>query len=195
MSARTRRRASARTPEHASARWIVLLLPLAAACTGIGGPDRPTHARVAADTADQVMSAMHMTLTNLGVKAADVDADSAYLYEGPGRADLKHVTLKFFSTTGIQQSTLTSDEGTYMTRTDSMEARGHVVLVKSDGSKLTTTVLRYNKALNQITTDQPYTYDGPGKHLTGVGFTSDPTMSNFSTNRVHGSGGGFQLPG
>jgi LPS export ABC transporter protein LptC len=124
-----------------------------------------------------------------------VEADTAFMYETAGRAELKHVKLTFFSATGVQQSVLTSDEGTYMLRTDSMEARGHVVVVKTDGSRLTTTILRYNKARNEVTTDQPYTYDSGDKHIQGTGFTTDPSLSNINTNRVHGTGGGIRLPG
>ena len=173
---------------------VLPVLLFIAACSGIGSPDHPTTARSAADTADQVMSGVHMTLTNLGVKQVTIDADSAWIYESAGRTELKHVHLTFFSPTGLQQSVLTSDEGTYMTRTDSMEARGHVVVLKTDGSKLTTEVLRYNKARNLVTTDQPYVYDSPGRHLTGVTLTTDPSLDNISTNRVQGKGGGFRLP-
>jgi LPS export ABC transporter protein LptC len=167
-----------------------------AACSGVGSPDGIRSAHMAADTADQVMFGVATRLTNLGVKQADLEADSGYMYENAGRTDLRRIKLTFFSTAGVQQSVLTADEGTYMMRTNFMEARGNVVVVKTDGSRLTTSVLRFDQAKNEVSTDQPYTYDTNGNHAEGVGFVSDPSFRNITTSRAHGtSRGGFVLPG
>ena len=70
------------------------------------------------------------------------------MYENSGRSELRKIKLTFFSTTGVQQSVLTANEGTYLTRSNTMEARGNVIVVKTDGSRLTTSVLRYDQAKN-----------------------------------------------
>jgi LPS export ABC transporter protein LptC len=176
----------------------MLLLAGMGACSGVGSPDGIRSAHMAADTADQVMYGVNTVLTNLGVKQADLVADSARMYENAGRTELRHVKLTFFSTAGVQQSVLTADEGTYMMRSDAMEARGNVVVVKTDGTRLTTTLLRYDKAKNEVSTDQPYDFDSPTKgHGHGDrGFTSDPSFSNITTYRATGTArGGFVLPG
>ena len=151
-----------------------------------------------ADSADQVMFGVVTKLTNLGVKQADLEADTAYLYENSGRTELRHVKLTFFSPTGVQQSVLTADSGTYMLRQQQMEARGNVVVVRTDGSRLTTSLLRYDQAKNEVSTDKHYaTDDAQHNHLEGDGFTSDPTFTNVLTHRAKGGtrGGGFTLPG
>ena len=109
--------------------------------------------------------------------------------------EMRRIKLTFFSTAGVQQSVLTADEGTYLTRTNFMEARGNVVVVKTDGSRLTTSVLRFDQAKNEVSTDQPYVYDSAGRHITGDGFVSDPSFSNIVTQRPRGTAGRFTLPG
>ncbi len=175
---------------------LILLSVFSFACGGIGGPNGTQHAtQTAADSADHVMFGMHTIITNLGVKSADLESDTAYMYEQVGRTELKNVKLIFFSAAGVQQSVLTSNEGTYLIRTGTMEARGNVVVVKTDGSRLTTTILRYDQTQNKVSTDQPYTYDSADKHIQGVGFVTDPSLTNITTNRIRGTGGGFTLPG
>ncbi len=167
----------------------------AIACSTPSTPDRVHSTQAAADSADQVMFGLRTFLTTLGVKQADLTADSAFSYDNSGRTELRKVKLTFFSTAGVQQSVLTANEGTYMVRLNTMEARGNVVVVKADGSRLTTSVLRYDQAKNTVSTDQPYTYDSSDKHVQGNGFVSDPSFSNITTQRLHGTGGGFTLPG
>src|SRR5436190_4835726 len=121
---------------------------------------------------------MKAALTNLGVKQADLEADSAFAYENAGRNELRHVKLTFFSPMGVQQSILTSDSGTYMVRGNTMEARGNVVVVKADGSRLTTSALRYDQAANKVSTDQPYVYISGDRRVEGNGFESDPSFTN-----------------
>ena len=166
------------------------------ACSGAGDRSIQTMAGIG-DSADQVMLTMKTNLTNLGVKQAEVEADTAYLYENSGRTELRHVKLTFFTTAGVQQSVLTADSGTYMMRTQQMEARGNVVVVKTDGSRLTTSVLRYDQSKNEVSTDQHYSgTDAHGTHLEGDGFTSDPSFTNITTHRARGgTRGGFTLPG
>jgi len=58
-----------------------------------------------------------------------------------------------------------------------MEARGNVVVIRVDGAKLRTAVLRYNQARNQVSSDQPFVFDEPTRHIEGEGFTSDPDFN------------------
>jgi len=184
------------------ARWRAALgvaafaaaLPVLSACRR-SGPDVVAQAEEAADSADQFMTRMTVVLTSQGVRQANVEADSAFVYDNAGRTELRRVHVTFFSVTGVQQSVLTSDSGTYNTRAETMEARGHVVVVRSDGARLTTSLLRYNQNSNQVSTDQPYTYEEGDRRVRGEGFVSDPSFSNITTQAVRGTGGRFTLPG
>jgi len=173
----------------------LLSFALAAAACGDPGPDRIQQVQELADSADQMLITMRTSLTNLGVRQADLRADTAFLYENSGRADLKKITIHFFNPTGTETSVLTADTGTYFIRTGQMEARGNVFVRRSDGATLTTSVLKYDQALNQVSTDQAYTFVEGARQAQGQGFVSDPSFSNIRTQRLRGTGGGFTLPG
>ena len=180
---------------------VVLALPLLHSSTlllaGCGQrPDPVAETSQVADSADQVMTGVRLYLTNQGVRQAYVEADTAFVYENAGRTELRRVKVTFYRVaTGDTTSVLTSAEGTYQSRSGSMEARGNVVVVTSEGARLTTSVLRFDQAKNQVSTDQAYTYDSGERHMEGQGFVSDPSFSNITTQRLRGTGGGFTLPG
>jgi hypothetical protein len=75
-----------------------------------------------------------------------------------------------------------------------MEGRGDVVVVTTDGRRLTTEVLQYSQTRNEVTSDRPFVFDGPDRHVEGDGFTSDPSFRNVVARRPRGTGGHFTLP-
>jgi LPS export ABC transporter protein LptC len=173
---------------------LAAALAILAACSK-AGPDRVAQVTQAADSADQLMIKMSTNLTNEGVRSGYLEADSAFVYENSGHTDLKNIRVTFYTPSGVQTSVLTANAGWYRTRTGEMEARGNVVIVRTDGARLTTSILKYDQAKNQVTTDQPYVADDHERHFTGTGFISDPTFSNVISSGVKGTGGHFTLPG
>ena len=103
-----------------------------------------------------------------------------------------HIT--FYDTRGAQTSTLTSREGTYHWRSGDMEARGNVVVVRIDGATLRTEVLHYSQARSQVSSDRPFVFDEPTRHIEGQGFTSDPDFKVVTATRPTGRAGSFTLP-
>jgi LPS export ABC transporter protein LptC len=176
----------------------VLAWTLATATTACknAGRDIMSEVTQVADSADQLMMGVRLYLTNQGVRQAFLEADTAFVYEVSGRTELKNVRLTFFrAETGDTASVLTADEGTYQQRTGAMEGRGNCRVVTSEGAVLTSSVLRYDQAKNQVSTDRPYTYVSGDRNVRGDGFVSDPTFSNITTQRVRGTAGRFTLPG
>jgi LPS export ABC transporter protein LptC len=163
---------------------------LAACETGI----KPTATVAAADSADQVLLNMSHYVTDAGIQRAHVLADTAYFYSPTQTAELRNVHITFSDQRGAQTSTLTSREGTYQWRSGDMEARRHVVVVRTDGATLKTEVLRYSQARNQVSSDQPFVFDEPTRHIEGEGFTSDPDFKVVTAIRPKGTGGKFTLP-
>ncbi len=158
-----------------------LVLALAAAgLVACGGMDTPPTTATAAvgDSADQVLYGLKHNLTTDGVLRAHLEADTAYFYQGPQRADLRGVKVIFYSPQGVETSTLTSDSGTYDWRTGNMEARGNVVAVTPDKRRLTTSLLRYDRRNDQISGPNAFVFDAPDRHLEGESFTSDPEFKN-----------------
>ena len=188
--------AQKRWPRHGVvALWRFSALALWLSSCSPNGPDRVAEVQELADSADQMLIDMRTAMTNLGVRQANLKADTAFLYENSGRTDLKKIEVTFFSATGTQTSVLTADTGLYFFRSGQMEARGNVVVVRADGARLTTSVLKYNQGTNEVSTDQPYTFVEGERQAQGQGFVSDPSFSNIRTQRLRGTGGGFTLPG
>jgi LPS export ABC transporter protein LptC len=164
---------------------LLVLVVLVMSCSEDG---TPPSAVTAADTADQVFFGLKHHLTVDGVLRAELEADTAYFYQVPQRADLRQVRVVFYSSLGERTSNLTSREGTYDWRTGNMEARGNVVAVTPDGRCLTTTVLRYDRPTNKISGPADFVFDGPDRHLEGESFTSDPDFRNVATTRPRRGG-------
>jgi len=147
------------------------------------------------DSADQVLLGMSHYVTELGVLRARVRADTAYFFSNSQRAELRNVHVTFYDITGRPTSTLTSKEGTHNWRTGDMEARGNVVVVRDkDGGTMRTELMDYSQVKNEVSSDQPFTFDAPDQHMKGVGFTSDPEFKKVAAKRVTGTGGQFVLP-
>ena len=162
------------------ARLATAILALAAG--GLAGcRDRgaqPAVTGAAADSADQTIFGVRTLLTDAGLMRAELLADTAYAYEDGTRFELKDVKTTFFTKQGARDAVLTSREGTYRSRSNNMEARGNVVVVSEQGRRLTTPVLRYDQTRNEISSDSAFVLTEPNRRLEGVGFVSDPNMTN-----------------
>jgi LPS export ABC transporter protein LptC len=155
---------------------------------------RPTAIVSPADSADQVLLGMSHYVTQDGMQRARVRADTAYFFSATQSAALLHVHITFFNAGGAETSTLTARDGTYHWRTGDMEARGNVIVVTTDGRTLRTEQLRYSQAKSQVTSDLPFVFDGPNRHVEGEGFTSDPDFKDVVAKHPKGTGGQFTLP-
>ena len=169
----------------------VLVLAAVSCSAGV----KPTATTTVADTADQVLIGMTHYVTASGVQRARVRADTAYFFNQTQVAELRAVHVTFYDALGNETSTMTAREGTFHWRSGDMEGRGNVVVIgKSDGRTLRTEVMRYSQARNEVTSDKPFVFDGPGRHIEGDGFTSDPDFKNVVAKNPHGTGGRFTLP-
>jgi LPS export ABC transporter protein LptC len=148
----------------------------------------------ASDQADQMLVHMTHMLTTNGVARAKVQADTAYLFSNTQTADLRTVRVTFYDALGHETSTLTARTGSYQWRTGDMEGRGKVRVVTTDGRRLETETLRYSQAKDSVTSDVPFVFDAPDRHIEGEGFTSDPSFRNVIAKRPRGTGGRFVLP-
>jgi LPS export ABC transporter protein LptC len=171
--------------------WYIVLGGVLGGCdSGI----KPTATTTAADSADQVLINMSHYVTNAGIQRTHVRADTAFFYSPSQTAELRNVHITFYDQRGAETSTLTSHEGTYRWRTGDMEARGNVVVVRTDGATLRTEVLRYSQTKNEVTSDKPFVFDEPTRHIEGEGFTSDPDFKVVTAIKPKGTGGKFTLP-
>jgi LPS export ABC transporter protein LptC len=171
--------------------WWVVFAVIALACNS-GTEPRVTAANPLADSADQVMFGVSTMITNRGVL---LGADTGYFFDGNSRIEVRHERTVFYTTTGLQNAVLTSVEGTYNMRRGQMEARRDVVVVTTDGKRLETEQLNYDQATNQISSDSAFVLTEPTRTLRGIGFTSDPDLTNLHVKKVLTGSGTFTLPG
>jgi|SRR2546423_2312201 len=148
------------------------------ACSSKKQPPTASHSPLA-DSADQVMYGSRFNLTDQGVSRAHLIADTAYFFDDNTRIELEKVNITFYTVTGAKDAVLTSQHGTYNSRTNNMIARKNVVVVSEDGRRLTTPELIYNQQKNQISSDSAFVMTEPNRRLEGIGFRSDPNMKNI----------------
>lgn len=171
----------------------VLLIATLAACEEKVTP--PVAKTVVLDTADQVLYGVRTNLTNGGLLRGILLADTALMYDDNTRTELKKVNTTFYTQTGAPNGTLTSLRGTYNIRLGSMEARGNVVVVSTDGRRLVTQHLKYDPTRNEISSDSAFTLTEPSRTVEGVGFVSDPNMNTVKILRASKyTGGSVPLP-
>jgi LPS export ABC transporter protein LptC len=157
---------------------LAALLLAATACTTKKQPPVATHSTLA-DSADQIMYGRSFILTNEGLQRAKLVFDTAFFFDDNTRIEFFKVNMTFFTVTGAKNAVLTSERGTYNSRTSSMIARKNVVVVTEDGRRLTTAELLYSQQLNQISSDSAFVLTEPNRTLAGIGFRSDPDMKNI----------------
>jgi LPS export ABC transporter protein LptC len=157
---------------------LAALLLAATACTTKKQPPVATHSTLA-DSADQIMYGRSFILTNEGLQRAKLVFDTAFFFDDNTRIEFFKVNMTFFTVTGAKNAVLTSERGTYNSRTSSMIARKNVVVVTEDGRRLTTPELLYSQQLNQISSDSAFVLTEPNRTLAGIGFRSDPDMKNI----------------
>ncbi|HEU6452407.1 MAG TPA: LPS export ABC transporter periplasmic protein LptC [Gemmatimonadaceae bacterium] len=174
--------------------WVVLATVAALACNS-GTEPRVTAANPLADSADQVMFGVSTVITNRGVLRAQLAADTGYFFDGNSRIEVRREKTTFYTNTGQPNATLTSVEGTYNMRRGQMEARKNVVVVTTDGKRLETEQLRYEQATDQISSDSAFVLTEPTRTLRGIGFTSDPDLTNVRVKKVLRGSGSITLPG
>lgn len=135
------------------------------------------------DSANQMMFGVWFLLTDAGIRRAEVRADTAYMYDENTRTDMRHVRTEFFKVTGEKDATLTSLAGTYNSRLGTMEARGRVVVITTDGRKLESPHLRYDPGRNEVSSDSAFVLTQTDRRLEGIGFISDPDLRNIKVLR------------
>lgn len=152
-----------------------------AAC---GPPDRMETAGPPLLTldADQVIVGMDHFMTREGLRRAHLLADTAYFLSDSPLIRLRPVDVTFFDADGQEISRLTAAEGRYDTRSNDMQASGHVVVVdRRQNRRLETERLNYVAAEDRLRSDVAFTFYTGKQILRGRGFVSDP---NLDTVRV-----------
>lgn len=173
----------------------LLAVVAVAACTRQGSAPPVATTGSLADSAEQVMLSVRSLLTDRGVQRGEMFADSAYVFDEQTRFELRKVRATFNTATGVKDGTMVADRGRYNMRQQMLEGFGHVVITTNDGKRLTSPHVRYNQAINEVSSDSAFTMVEPGRTLSGIGFRSDPQLNNVVVLKGARGRGSFTLPG
>lgn len=174
--------------------WLAALA-LVAGCREEG--TKPTTIVSVADSADQVLEGFRHFVTTNGVRQSEIEADTAFFYDGTQTTLLRRMRVVFFDSAGATRATLTAKRGVYLWQTGNLEAEGGVEMKASDGRVLRSEKLRIDQEKQQLSSDVPFTFLERGSYVEGQGFTSDMNFSNIRASKPTGrkSGEGLLLPG
>ncbi|MBI4513010.1 MAG: LPS export ABC transporter periplasmic protein LptC [Gemmatimonadetes bacterium] len=127
---------------------------------------------------DQLMIGLEHYLASGGVRRARVVADTACFLDERATVQLLRVRVTFYELQGEESSTLTSDSASYDWMSGDMQARGNVLVVDSrTDRRVRTSMLRYERAREEIWSDQPATMTEPdGMVVEGAGFRASPGL-------------------
>jgi LPS export ABC transporter protein LptC len=146
------------------------------------------------DSAETIAFGTRVVLTDRGVNKGELLSDTALTYEDGTRLVLYPVNLTFYTSTGAKDGVMTAKWGTYNQRLQRLEVRGNVVVVREDGKRLSTPQLVYDQQRNQFFTDSAFTLNEPKRTGTGIGFESDPKLTNFKCLKSCKFTGAVQVP-
>jgi LPS export ABC transporter protein LptC len=171
------------------------LLLAALACRKQGAAPPVKRGTTMADSAEQVMVGVRTLLTDRGVQRGELFADTAYVFDDQTRFELRKVRATFNSSTGTKDGVLSADRGLYTQRESKLEGFGNVVIVTTEGKRLTSPHMRYLQAQNEVSSDSAFTLVEPGRDVSGIGFRADPQLTRIQILRNLGAQGSFTLPG
>lgn len=150
----------------------------AVACDDTQGPP-VASVSLLPDSAEQMLIGVTFLLTDAGVRRANVRADTLFMYDDNTREELRQIRAVFFTPEGEQDAVLTALTGMHNSRLGTMEARGNVVVVSKEGETLNSPHLRYDPNRNEISSDSAFTLTEGERITKGVGFVSNPDMTNM----------------
>ncbi len=162
----------------------ILLLVLVSLGLGLSGCSKQRAvgpAGSAVELPDQEVDDFALTETDEGHPQWKLYAQHAATFSSRNLTTANGVRVDFFGDDGKLSSTLTANGGEINNRSRDMTARGNVVLQTTEGTRLSTQVLRYLNERQKIVVpdDQLVRVQRAGDVLTGYGFESDPDLSHY----------------
>lgn len=128
---------------------------------------------------DEEVQDFALTETNSGAVEWKLYAQKAEMYDVKNTITATGVRVNFFDEKGKQSSQLTAREGEINQVTRDMTARGNVVILNSDGTRMSTQSLHFLNREQKIVSDELVRVEQKGNVLQGVGFESDPNLKHY----------------
>jgi LPS export ABC transporter protein LptC len=128
---------------------------------------------------DQEVEDFAITETDAGTVEWKLYAQQAAMFDVRNTITAHGVRVDFYDDKGKQSSRLTAREGEINQVSRDMTARGNVVILNSDGTRMSTQSLRFLNREQKIVSDELVRVEQKGNVLSGVGFESDPNLKHY----------------
>ena len=167
---------------------LLAAVAVAAACSEELNPpvaDETLHSM----ESDYVAFGMGSFITANGVREGRVEADTAYVFEDTGLANLHQMEIVFYEEeTGREQATVTGVAGEWNRETNRMVARGDVVLfLYADSSTIESQEIFYDPGLGRVWSDSATVRTmKDGTVTSGSAFESDMSFENIRIANARG---------
>lgn len=188
MTARRSRPRDRLTPRSLAAGGLALVACAALPACGDGelAPRRPltTQSEAGERLPDQIIEDGTHIVTRDGVKRAVMVARRIAFFNLAGKVEADTMEVTFYDDRGVEESRLKALFGEIDQRTNDMVARGKVLILAEDGTRIDGEELRYDSARDLVLSDKPVTILQDGNRIRGSRVETDPGLTNL---RITGS--------
>jgi len=146
---------------------------------GCSGGKKLSSSGTSGELPDNEVDQFYVTETDSGRPQWTMFAQHAATYQARDLVTVRGVRIDFFDEKGLKSSELVAREGELYQRTRDMTARGNVVLMTTEGWRMSTEEMHFLNSRRKMTSDKLVRVEKEGTILEGVGFESDPNLQHF----------------
>jgi LPS export ABC transporter protein LptC len=146
---------------------------------GCSGGKKLSASGTTGELPDGEVEDFSVTETDSGRPQWTLFAKHAATYQARDLVTARTLRIDFFDEKGLKSSELVAREGELYQRTRDMVARGNVVLLTTEGWRMSTEEMHFLNSRRKITSDKLVRVEKEGTVLEGVGFASDPNLEHF----------------
>jgi LPS export ABC transporter protein LptC len=150
-----------------------------AGLSGCSGGKKLSASGTKGELPDGEVEDFSITETDSGRTQWTLFAKHAATYQARDLVTARTLRIDFFDEKGQKSSELVAREGELYQRTRDMIARGNVVLLTTEGWRMSTEEMHFLNSRRKITSDKLVRVEKQGTVLEGVGFESDPNLEHF----------------
>lgn len=127
----------------------------------------------------QIVDSLVLHESRSGNRLYTLEADSAYVYDDEQRAELVRPRVTFYDANGQVDSRLAADAGTVYSQSEDLVARGNVVVVTAESTRLATDSLCWSNSRQVVTTEAAVEIRTPKGVVRGQGLRSDAGLGRI----------------
>ena len=147
---------------------------------GCSGGKKLSSSGTSGELPDSEVEDFSVTETDSGRPQWTLFAKNADTYTARDLVTARTLRIDFFDEkTRAKTSELIAREGELYQRTRDLVARGNVVLMTTEGWRMSTEEMHFLNSRRKITSDKLVRVEKEGTVLEGVGFESDPNLEHF----------------